>query len=203
MRREVPYNHVTKDYSKALNEFVCEIVGDQKKNVVSLYLTGSYARGDAMDTSDFDIFCIFKTLNAGILERIGNKSRIISEGHGKMPINPQCMTLVKIIYKKYMVEVLMSIRHYMSVDKPVEKLTHERIKMFILKPLMFALRLERFCTIGNYPLSIQDLLNSFDNNYRLLVEYFVDKEKFENHIKENHRKVLGKIHTLVSQMIDG
>ena len=108
----------------------------------------------------------------------------------------------EMIYKKYMVEVLMSVRHYMSVDKPVEKLTHERIKMFILKPLMFALRLERFCTIGRYPLSIQDLLSMFDDSYRVLVEYFIDKEKFEDDIKENYHEVLGKIHTLISQMIE-
>lgn len=56
MRQEIPYNRVTKDYNKALSEFVSEIIRDQKENVVSIYLTGSYARGDAMDTSDFDIF---------------------------------------------------------------------------------------------------------------------------------------------------
>lgn len=174
------------------------------------------------------------------MKRIEKKTRIISEGYGEMPINPQCMTLaefkhtyfdnwsmpciialdsvllygedlsdskidikkVEMIYKKYMVEVLMSVRHYMSVDKPVEKLIHERIKMFVLKPLMFALRLERFCTIGKYPLSIQDLLSTFDDSYRVLVECFIDKEKFENDIKENHQEVLGKIHTLISQMIE-
>ena len=67
MRREIPYNRVTKDYNKALSEFVSEIIRDQKENVVSIYLTGSYARGDATDASDFDIFCIFKTLKGAFL----------------------------------------------------------------------------------------------------------------------------------------
>ncbi len=82
----------------------------------------------------------------------------------------------------------MSVRHYLCVDEPEKSLTHKKITAYILKPLMFALRQERFCATGIYPLSTEQLLRSYSDNNRIIVEYFMDREKFDNDIKTDHKK---------------
>ena len=54
MRTEIPINDVKRDYKKALQELIAEVISKNTDNVVSIYLTGSYARGDASDSSDLD-----------------------------------------------------------------------------------------------------------------------------------------------------
>lgn len=66
---------------------------------------------------------------------------------------------------------------------------------------MFALRQERFCKTGIYPLSINDLLTSYSDGNKILVEYFIDKDKFERGIVKNHKDVLINIHNLVCTLI--
>jgi len=239
MRTEIPINDVKRDYKKALQELIAEVISKNTDNVVSIYLTGSYARGDASDSSDLDVFFIFSNLDSQVLYSVGMAARETSIAYEQLEINPQCMTLnefknlifenwsetsvvaldsvllygkdisssdisteeIEVIYKKYLVEVLMSIRHYMSVDKPIEKLTHQRIKTYVLKPLMFALRLERYCKTSSYPLSIMDLLNSYKDEYKILVEYFMNKERFDKDIQLDHKKVFETLHTLISSLI--
>lgn len=38
-------------------------------------LTGSYAKGDANDNLDLDVFCIFITINQYVLETVGHCAR--------------------------------------------------------------------------------------------------------------------------------
>lgn len=101
-----------------------------------------------------------------------------------------------------MANILMSIRHYICVDKPREALTHEKITTYILKPIMFALRQERFCTTGIYPLSTEDLLESYQDDTRRIIEYYMDREKFERDIFNNHKEVLMFLHDKVKKFID-
>ena len=108
---------------------------------------------------------------------------------------------IKMIYKKYIAEIIMSIRHYISVDEPKEKLTHGKIKAYILKPLMFALRLEIYCKKDIFPLSEKELLEACDSDKKFLAEYFYDKEKFDKDISENHKGVFEKIHSAVCSML--
>lgn len=95
----------------------------------------------------------------------------------------------------------MSIRHYICVDEPKELLTHKKISTYILKPLMYALRQERFCTTGIYPLSIENLLESYQDDNRNMVEYFINEEKFENDILSNHTEVLMFLHNKIQRLI--
>lgn len=88
----------------------------------------------------------------------------------------------------------MSIRHYICVDEPRDLLTHKKISLYILKPLMFALRQERFCTTGVYPLSIENLLESYHDDNRIMVEYYLNQEQFEDDILSNHKVVLMFLH---------
>lgn len=240
MRRTIPYNHVAHDYEKVLGEFVSQLKGTLGDFLMMVYLTGSYARGDATDKSDMDIFCIFDNVNRHVLETVGFCARHTSVAYDVLEINVQCMSVreykskyfedwseyavtelnsvilygeelfhiedikaaLTVSYKKSLADVIMSARHYLCVDEPKEKLTHEKISTYILKPLMFALRQERFCTKGVYPLSVKDLLNSYSDENRILVEYFMDRAKFENDIAEDHKQVLARIHGLIERMLD-
>ena len=68
MRREIPFNNVKHDYICVLNEFISCLKDKLSDELVMVYLTGSYARGDATDSSDLDVFCIFRNINKHILE---------------------------------------------------------------------------------------------------------------------------------------
>lgn len=49
MRRVIPDNKVSYDYEKVLNEFVSALKNRLDECLLMVYLTGSYARGDAND----------------------------------------------------------------------------------------------------------------------------------------------------------
>ena len=238
MRTEIPKNNSGFDYEKILGEFIDMLKEKQGGNLLSVYLSGSYARGDGGKNSDLDVFCIFGELSSGVLSDVGFCARNTSVSYESVEINSQCMSLaefksdefnawsersvraldsvllygkdlcgvpqkgdIEAIYKKYIAEIVMSIRHYISVDEPKEKLTHGKIKAYILKPLMFALRLEIYCKKDIFPLSEKELLEACDDDRKFLAEYFYDKEKFDKDISENHKGVFEKIHSAVCSML--
>ena len=49
MRRVIPANKVSHDYEKILSEFVSALKNRLGECLLMVYLTGSYARGDAND----------------------------------------------------------------------------------------------------------------------------------------------------------
>lgn len=240
MRRVVPDNKVSYDYEKVLNEFVSALKNRLGECLLMVYLTGSYARGDANDNSDLDVFCIFSKINQYVLETVGHCARNTSIPYDVLEINTQSLSVdeykskifeewseyavtelnsvllygeqlveidninekIQISYKKNMANVLMSIRHYICVDEPKELLTHKKISTYILKPLMFALRQERFCTTGVYPLSIQNLLESYQDDNRIMIEYFLNQEKFETDILSNHKGVLMFLHDKIQRFLE-
>ena len=238
MRTVIPKNNSDVDYEKILGEFIDTLKEKQGGNLLSVYLAGSYARGDGGANSDLDVFCIFGEINAGVLSDVGFCARNNSVSYESVEINSQCMSLsefksdefnawsersvraldsvllyggdlcgvpnkddIEAIYKKYIAEIIMSIRHYISVDEPKEKLTHGKIKAYILKPLMFALRLEIYCKKDIFPLSENELLEACGSDKKFLAEYFYDKEKFDKDISENHKGVFAKIHSVVCSML--
>lgn len=238
MRTEIPANNSGFDYEKILGEFVDMLKEKQGGNLLSVYLAGSYARGDGKTDSDLDVFCIFGEITVGVLADAGFCARNNSVSYESVEINSQCMSIaefesnefnawsersvraldsvllygedlcgvpdkgeIEAAYKKYVAEIVMSIRHYISVDEPKEKLTHSKIKAYILKPLMFALRLEIYCQKGIFPLSERELLEACDNGKKFLAEYFYSKEKFDKDIFENHKGVFEKIHSAVCSML--
>lgn len=232
MRRVIPDNKVSYDYEKVLNEFVSALKQRLGECLLMVYLTGSYARGDANDNSDLDVFCIFSTINQYVLETVGYCVRNTSIPYDLLEINTQSLSVdeyksiifddwseyavtelnsvllygeplveidninekIQLSYKKNLANILMSIRHYICVDEPRDLLTHKKISLYILKPLMFALRQERFCTTGVYPLSIENLLESYHDDNRIMVEYYLNQEQFEDDILSNHKVVLMFLH---------
>jgi len=239
MRKVIPDNKVSHDYEKVLMEFVSALKNKLGDILLMVYLTGSYARGDANDHSDLDVFCIFSTINQSVLETVGNCARNTSVPYDILEINTQSMSAdeytsktfedwseyavtelnsvllygeqlveisdinekVELSYKKNMANILLGIRHYLCVDEPKELLTHKKMTTYILKPLMYELRKERFCTTGFYPLSIEQLLEAYDDENQKLVEYFVDPEKFEKDIETDHKGVLMFLHDRVQLFV--
>ena len=238
MRKQLPENKVSLSYKEAINELIEKIMINQKDNIVSVFITGSYARGDAKNGSDIDIWIIMHQSIFNYLDDIGKHVNETSRKYG-IQINPQCLSLSEIymstfdswteknvkildavllygedlfdsdvskdtlmkIYKNYLVDILIGIRHYITVNKPKEKLTHQRIENFILKPLLFPLRMERYCEIGLYPITKIDLLNSYTGSIKEVVEYSLYKDKFEKDIEADHKLVLRKIHDEVDKLI--
>jgi len=238
MKRIIPANHTSLDYQSALESFVRAIHHKQKENLKSVFLTGSYARGDASDASDLDVWCIFGEINVDVLSDVGRSARQLPIAYDQLEVNAQCLSVkelkskqfyswaenpikalegvllygqdffedvsiveVELLYKKYLTDILMSIRHYISVDEPVEKLSVAKLKMYILKPLMFPLRLERYCSCGFYPLTVNDLFLSYDNGLSKVIGFFIDPERLEAEIRSNHRGLLRELHDLVMQLI--
>lgn len=240
MRRIIPINRVSYDYEKVLGEFVSALKNELGDLLLMVYLTGSYARGDANEHSDLDVFCIFNTINQYVLETVGFCARNTSIPYDVLEINTQSLSVdeynskifedwseyavtelnsvllygeqlveinninekVQISYKKSLANILMSIRHYICVDEPKELLTYKKITTYILKPLMFALRQERFCATGVYPLTTEQLLESYQDNNRILVEYFMNQEKFDHDILTNHKSVLMVLHDRIQKLVE-
>ncbi len=236
---QLPKNQVSFHVERILNDFILSLIQKQSLNLKSVFITGSYARGDATDVSDIDLWCIFQQVDLNVLSDVGWCVRNITEQQPSLEINPQCLSVnefesvyfadwtekavkvldsvllygddlignnvskayVELIYKKYLADVLLSIRHYLSVDEPVEKLTCQKIQRYILKPLMFPLRLERWCTSGNYPFFIIDLKNAYCNPVGEIINYFMHPEELERDLLRDHRDVLHKMHTIVSQLL--
>ena len=93
MRRVIPANKVNHDYEKVLSEFVSALKNRLGEYLLMVYLTGSYARGDANDNSDLDVFCIFSTINQYVLENVGHCARNTSIPYDLLEINTQCLSV--------------------------------------------------------------------------------------------------------------
>jgi len=238
MKKDIPYNSVSIDYKNIVNVFVTKIHEIVCGNLICVFLTGSYARGEATENSDLDVWCVFKNLDTDILAKTGEISRNLPINYNDLELNPQCMTLdefksncfskflaypiiyfegillfgediatkiihdkeLEQIYKEFLAEILLSIRHYISVNEPIEKLTYNKIKTWVLKPLMFALRLERYLHKKFYPLTINDLFSAYDFP-PIAVSYFMNKEKWENDIINCRETVLKSLHDEVNKLL--
>ena len=67
---------------------------------------------------------------------------------------------------------------------------------------MFALRQELFCATGVYPLPIESLLESYQDDNRIMVEYFLNEERFETDILSNHKDVLMFLHNKIQNFLE-
>jgi predicted nucleotidyltransferase len=229
MRTEIPRNLVDKDYLLVLERFVDSITKSQLKNIVSIFITGSFARGDANKGSDIDAWCIFNEIDSSVLHNVGDIVQDLPFRYEDLEVNTQCLTInefrrgsfssflaipiiknegillygedlcneevskhiIRETYEIILSEVLLSIRHYISVRESRDKLTHKKIKTYILKPFTFALRLERLHETGVYPLSNMQLLHaSVDCGCDILMKWFIYKDEFNKSISENHNELL-------------
>jgi len=238
MRIALPENNISKDYSSLINDFIAQICKVEKDNIVSIFLTGSFARGEATDGSDLDVWCIFNELNVETLNRVGLASRNLPVSYDKLEMNAQCLTYnefnnkhfskflaypiifaegvllhgkdiasraiqdgeIEKTYKEFLAEILLGIRHYIAVNEPAEKLTFAKIKAWVLKPLMFALRLERYSVTRSYPLTITELLKAYPTP-PISAVYFANGEKWNEDIQSQRNNVLRSLHDEVANLL--
>jgi len=238
MRKNIPQNAVAKDYKGVINSFTEQLVEAEKDNIISIFLQGSFARGEATDNSDLDIWCVFKTLNTETLAKIGIITENLPINYNQFELNSQCITfdefnsghflnsfsyailyfeavllwgediLTKAVqdediektYKQFSAEVLLGIRHYITVNEPSEKLTYQKIKTWILKPLMFALRLERYLYTKQYHVTNNDLLKAYYDPPTSIM-YFMNKEKWDNDIQNNRNTTLHCLHDEIENLL--
>ena len=235
---DIPHNSISKNYKELISSFTKQIQDVERENLVSIFLTGSFARGEATENSDLDIWCIFKTLDIETLTKIGLISQHLPISYNKLEVNSQCLTIeefnsdhfskflaypiiylegillfgddivkkpvenemVEKIYKGFLAEILLSIRHYISVNEPADKLTYQKIKTWVLKPLMFALRLERYLYTKQYPFTCNDLLAAYDIP-PISIVYFMNSEKWDQDILNQREKTLYSLHDEVRKML--
>jgi predicted nucleotidyltransferase len=74
-------------------ELIKQIKHDFLSNIHSIYLTGSYSRGDETKQSDIDVYCFFDSLSAQDLAEVGHIVRGVSTLYGVTELNLQCITV--------------------------------------------------------------------------------------------------------------
>lgn len=95
------------------------------------------------------------------------------------------------LFENIISEVIMSIRHYITAQEPVENLVDGRLKGWVLKPLCVALRIERYVIIDKYPRNFNELLHlSSGLSQTKAVEWIQDKVKFNQDITSAPTEVL-------------
>ncbi|MCD7947281.1 MAG: nucleotidyltransferase domain-containing protein [Oscillospiraceae bacterium] len=121
--------------------------------------------------------------------------------YGSYAIREPSTDEIEHTYKKILAEVLLTVRHYICVEEPKENLTYRKLSAFILKPLMFALRLERYSNAGHYPLSTTDLLQACESDYAVLVNWFLHRDLLELHVLNDHQHVLETLSSLIENLL--
>lgn len=238
MRKILPRNNISKDYNGLLNAFIGQICDVEQSNIISIFVTGSFARGEATEASDLDVWCIFDEVSTETLNHVGLVSRNLPISYNRLEISAQCLTLnefnsshfskflaypiiyaegvllhgkdiaarsvqdceIEKTYNEFLAEILLSIRHYIATNEPAEKLTFAKIKTWVLKPLMFALRLERYLATKHYPLTITELLNAYSSP-PISVVYFTNSEKWSEDIQIQRDNVLRSLHEEVANLL--
>jgi predicted nucleotidyltransferase len=80
-------------HEKLIPELIKQIIHGFGSNIHSIYLTGSYARGDETNQSDIDVYCFFASLSAQDLAKVGHIVKGISAMYGVAELNLQCLTV--------------------------------------------------------------------------------------------------------------
>lgn len=93
MRTVIPKNNVDFDYYNILDSFISLLYEKQKDNIKCIYLCGSYARGDATNLSDLDLFCVFNTVTTEVMNNVGFCCRNVPVSYNQLEINTQCLSI--------------------------------------------------------------------------------------------------------------
>ncbi len=75
--------------------------------------------------------------------------------HGELSLPPLTDDDVRGAAARIGAEVLMSCRHYMTAREPEAALADGKLRTWVLKPLMWALRYEAYARLGEYPRDLE------------------------------------------------
>jgi len=115
---------------------------------------------------------------------------LFGEDFGTKPSREDFYPLVENIVS----EAIMSIRHYITAQEPVEKLSDGRLKRWVLKPLCVAMRIERYIFTGNYPRNFKELLEmSAGLPQAKAVEWMIRPELFAQNVSAAPTEVLSSL----------
>ncbi|MGZ9584479.1 nucleotidyltransferase domain-containing protein [Paenibacillus marinisediminis] len=78
---------------KLMNRFTEEMVVHCGNNLLSIYLTGSFVRGEQTADSDVDVICFFHSLSIENLSIVGKVINGINDSDSKFELNLKCLTL--------------------------------------------------------------------------------------------------------------
>jgi len=88
----------------------------------------------------------------------------------------------------------MSLRHYITVKEPKEKLADGRLKRWVLKPICIAQRIEKYLDSRYYPLNNKDLLNSVESlRDKQIVSWMLDSARLRHDLNNDSGNVLTEI----------
>ena len=96
MKKTIPKNNVCVDYHEVLKCFIELLRQKQRKNIISIFLTGSYARGDANASSDLDVWCVFEYIDSKVLYDVGMSAQALPVSYNKLEVNSQCFSLEEV-----------------------------------------------------------------------------------------------------------
>lgn len=230
----IPFNkNVSLPYADEINCFIKEIREKLENNLISIYLAGSYARGEATPKSDIDIWCFLNEADTVSLKKVANIIQALPINYKDLELNVQCLTVTELYNKDYynsfsllhsyfegvllfgkeiikkptveqcvvsfqnlITQVIMSIRHYITVSEPQEKLANGKLHNWVLKPLSFEMRIERYISTELYPVTRQDLINSYKNSeYSKIVDWMFDAELLKEELNKNKDYVIDFLHS--------
>lgn len=122
---------------------------------------------------------------------------------GDKPRFPASAETIAACWQSILAEVLLSIRHYLSVAEPAENLTHEKLRRWVLKPLLFGLRIYVYGRTAHYPISLAQLDESLDADQRIVVAYFLDALRWQRDSTGNAAGCLVRLHEIVAGILQG
>lgn len=94
-------------------------------------------------------------------------------------------------------EVIVNLRRHMMANTPSDHLVKGMLKFGSLKPLIVALRLERYLLTGNYPLTLEVLQNSLrDLPQYKAVDWLKNIEKFTELILKDKKSLLNELYEM-------
>ncbi|MAF12160.1 hypothetical protein CMK11_17075 [Candidatus Poribacteria bacterium] len=93
--------------------------------------------------------------------------------HGELSLPPLTDDDVRGAAARIGAEVLMSCRHYMTAREPEAALAAGKLRAWVLKPLMWALRYEGYARLGEYPRDLATLHDvAFSPDAQALVDTY-------------------------------
>lgn len=104
--------------------------------------------------------------------------------------------------ERVLTDAIMSLRHYITVREPNEKLADGRLKRWVLKPICIAHRIGRYLDCRYYPLNYKDLLNSIESlSDKRIVSWLLESATLKQDLYNDTSSVLSEISKSTQELL--